>query len=75
MCNCFVAGICTASKIFTNVSIGTPGSRNDCRALAFSSLYRKLMANGHKSVFYEDNYHLVGDKAYPNRSWLLAPYK
>lgn len=68
-------GVCTATKIFTNVSVGTPGSRNDCRALAFSSLYRKVTTEGHRSLFYDDNYHLVGDKAYPNRSWLLAPFK
>ncbi|KAE8751390.1 hypothetical protein FOCC_FOCC001963 [Frankliniella occidentalis] len=68
-------GVCTATKKITNVSIGTPGPRNDCRASAFSSLYRKVTTEGHRSLFYDDNYHLVGDKAYPNRSWLLAPFK
>lgn len=68
-------GICSATKVFTNVSIGTPGSRNDNRALSFSSVYRNLMANGHRGLLYEDRYHLIGDKAYPNRSWMMSPYK
>ena len=29
----YTSGICSATKIFINVSISTPGSRNDCRAL------------------------------------------
>jgi len=69
------SGICTATKFFTNVSVGTPGSRNDNRALEFSSFHRKLRQNGPLSLFNENSYHLVGDKAYPNRSWLMAPYK
>ncbi|KAJ1519237.1 hypothetical protein ONE63_011606 [Megalurothrips usitatus] len=68
-------GICTASKIFTNVSIGTPGSRNDNRALALSSIFKQISLKSRTSVFYEDRFHLVGDKAYPNRCWLLAPFK
>lgn len=68
-------GICTATKIFTNVSIGTPGSRHDCRAMALSSVYQKIVNEGPKSVTYEDRYHLIGDKAYPNRCWLMAPFK
>lgn len=68
-------GICTATKIFTNVSIGTPGSRHDCTAMALSSIHRKIVSEGPKSVIYEDRFHLIGDKAYPNRCWLMAPYK
>ena len=70
-----VSAQCTASKIFTNVSIGTPGSRNDNRALALSSIFKQISHSGRTSVFYEDRFHLVGDKAYPNRCWLLAPFK
>ncbi|XP_039309060.1 putative nuclease HARBI1 [Solenopsis invicta] len=68
-------GICTATKIFTNVSIGTPGSRNDCRVLRPSIFYKKVIEEGPESLFYIPNNHLVGDKAYPNRTWLMTPYK
>jgi len=69
------AGICTATKIFINVSIGIPGSRNDCHALKYSTFYKKVTQEGSESLFYNSNNHLVGDKAYPNRTWLMAPYK
>ncbi|KAJ1519059.1 hypothetical protein ONE63_011302 [Megalurothrips usitatus] len=68
-------GICTATKLFTNVSIGTPGSWNDCRALRYSSFYQRVIQEGPDSLFFNANNHLVGDKAYPNRIWLLTPYK
>lgn len=68
-------GICTAKKFFTNVSIGVPGSRNDNRALSFSAFHEKLMQEGPNSQFYNDFNHLIGDKAYPCRTWLMSPYK
>ncbi|XP_032690741.1 putative nuclease HARBI1 isoform X1 [Odontomachus brunneus] len=68
-------GICTAKKIFTNVSIGTLGSYNDCRALRYSTFYKKVTQQGSESLFYNPNNYLIGDKAYPNRTWLMAPYK
>ncbi|GAB1867686.1 Nuclease harbi1 [Camponotus japonicus] len=68
-------GICTATKIFINVSIGTPGSCNDARVLKYSSVYRTIMRDGVESMFFNENYHLIGDKAYPNRIWCMAPFK
>lgn len=26
-------------------------------------------------MFFNENYHLIGDKAYPNRIWCMAPFK
>lgn len=71
----YFVGICTATKIFTNVSIGTPGSCNDARVLKYSSVYRTIMRDGVESMFFNENYHLIGDKAYPNRIWCMAPFK
>ncbi|XP_018402043.1 PREDICTED: putative nuclease HARBI1 [Cyphomyrmex costatus] len=33
------------------------------------------MQEGPESLFYNPYNHLVGDKAYPNRTWVMVPYK
>ncbi|XP_029162097.1 putative nuclease HARBI1 [Nylanderia fulva] len=71
----FMKRICTATKIFTNVSIGTSGSRNDAHVMKYSSVYRTIMRDEMESMFFNSNYHLIGDKAYPNRMWCMAPFK
>lgn len=67
-------GICTADNIFTNVYVGHPGSANDCRVLSNSNLYNKIEANGYSQYFSSDQ-HLLGDKIYPIKEWLLPPFK
>lgn len=66
--------ICTADYLFTNVYVDFPGSANDCRVLTNSSLYMKIEANGY-SQYFSSNQHLLGDKIYPIKEWLLPPFK
>lgn len=69
-------GICTAKKIFTNVSIGTPGRRHDVTALRNSMFWTKLTEEGVNSLFYdEQQLHLVGDSGYMCRTWCLTPFE
>jgi len=67
-------GICTADCLFTNVYVGHPGSANDCRVLTNSRLYVQIEANGYSQYFSSDQ-HLLGDKIYPIKEWLLPPFK
>lgn len=67
--------ICTSSKLFTDVCVGVPGRRADAAVLKFSHLYQACKENGTLSKFYNPNYHLIGDSAYPSFTWLLPPIK
>ncbi|KAF2887247.1 hypothetical protein ILUMI_18926, partial [Ignelater luminosus] len=58
-------GIVTPNKIFTNVMIGYPGSAHDSRVFKNSKIYLDVQ---------EHAYHLIGDKAYPLKRWILTPY-
>lgn len=68
-------GICTSNKIFTNVNVGYPGRLHDARVFVNSQLYQKIDEEGQEALFYSNKYHLLGDSAYPNLSWLIAPFK
>ncbi|KAL5246059.1 hypothetical protein ACI65C_013467 [Semiaphis heraclei] len=69
-----VQAVCTEGKIFTNISVGFPGRIHDARVMVNSELYKQVSENGPSSLFY-DKYHLLGDTAYPNREWLITPFK
>lgn len=68
-------GICTANKILTNVYLGSSGRSHDARALSRSQIGMSVARFGPCSVSYKPEYHLIGDSAYPLRSWLVVPYK
>ncbi|KAG5898226.1 hypothetical protein JTB14_005602 [Gonioctena quinquepunctata] len=69
-------GIVTSNKIFTNINVGFPGSAHDSRVLKNSNEYVDIMTNNKlKKYFKSEEFHLVGDKAYPLLSWLMTPYK
>ncbi|XP_031350018.1 protein ANTAGONIST OF LIKE HETEROCHROMATIN PROTEIN 1-like isoform X2 [Photinus pyralis] len=66
-------GVCISSRLFTNISVGYPGSVHDARILRESDL-GKICETNCFNLFY-GRYHLVGDSAYPLRSWLITPYR
>jgi hypothetical protein len=70
--NCM--GICTANKIFTYVFVGYPGSVHDSRVFSNSSLVQHIEQFGKHKYFPMEEYHLIGDSAFPLRSWLITPY-
>ncbi|KAJ8913572.1 hypothetical protein NQ315_013977 [Exocentrus adspersus] len=65
--------ICSASKIFTNIFVGFPGSANDARVFKNCTLYKDIQQNG-EAKFLGEEYHLIGDSAYILLSWLMKPY-
>lgn len=68
-------GVCTANKLFTDISVGVPGRRNDAAVLRFSKLYKSCRDNLAHRFFPTPDFHIIGDSAYPSLSWLLSPYK
>lgn len=61
-------GVCREDLRFTQVLAGWPGSCHDARVLRNSYLWENgihLCGNGH----------LLGDGAYPLRTWLITPYR
>ena len=53
---------------FTNIFVCFPGRVHDSRVLSNSPLFE----NGHELCH---PYHLLGDSAYPNISWILTPFR
>lgn len=64
--------VCDARKKFLDVFCGWPGSSNDARMWANSPLAKYL---GNEPCPLPENYHLLGDSAYPLETYLLCPYK
>ncbi|KAJ8930632.1 hypothetical protein NQ314_016547 [Rhamnusium bicolor] len=69
--------IATKEKIITNImNVGFPGSVHDSRVFKNSLIYTDIKENNNKTKYFTTNeYHLVGDKAYPLLTWLMTPYK
>ena len=59
---------------FTSVDVGHPGKDHDARVFRASDLW---FESGERveSLFASPEYHLVGDAAYPMKSYLLKPYR
>ena len=60
--------MCREDLSFTNIFVGFPGRVHDSRVLSNSPLFD----NGHEVCH---PYHLLGDSAYPNISWILTPFR
>ncbi|XP_044271803.1 putative nuclease HARBI1 [Tribolium madens] len=69
-----VQAVATSTRLFTNISVGYLGSLHDARILKESDL-GQTMYNRTANLFYNENYHLVGDSAYPCKMWLMTPYR
>ncbi|KAG5893979.1 hypothetical protein JTB14_006582 [Gonioctena quinquepunctata] len=68
-------GIVISHKIFTNIMVGFPGSAHDSRVLNNSGIFIDIEQNGqYRKYFPLDDYHIVGDSAYPLKKWLMKPY-
>ncbi|XP_018566332.1 putative nuclease HARBI1 [Anoplophora glabripennis] len=67
-------GISSSSRIFINIFVGFPGSVHDARVLNESGLIRRIQEMGPSKYFF-NKYHLLGDSAYPCKSWLMTPYR
>ena len=57
---------------FTDVFCGYPGSVHDARAFRNSPFFQDTEAN--PGMLFQRNTHLLGDSAYPLKSWVLTPF-
>ena len=74
-------GVCDNSGLFWNVDIGFPGKAHDSRVLSNSTLFDQA-ENGQLFPPVTQNIHgrdilyvLVGDAAYPLKTWLMKPFR
>ena len=63
-----------SDRKFSYIFTGYPGSIHGSYIFQRFSLYKQLERNCIKS-FDPQRYHLIGDSAFPSKSWLLPPYK
>ena len=61
--------VCDERMIFRDIVVGWPGSVYEARVMRTSSLY----ATADEKC--TPDFHLLGDSAYPLKTWLLTPYK
>ena len=76
-----VQGIVDASGLYLSVATGFPGSLHDARMLRLTDVY---WAAEDENILMEPTFDLggtvvrpliVGDTAYPNKTWLIRPFK
>ncbi|KAJ8909426.1 hypothetical protein NQ315_003478 [Exocentrus adspersus] len=61
--------ICDANKLFLDVFTGTPSKIHDARVYTLSFVSEKI------PQICGDQFHLLGDSAYPLRKFLITPYR
>ncbi|CAC5372738.1 unnamed protein product [Mytilus coruscus] len=66
--------VCNNRGLFTDCFAGVPGSRHDAHVFRQSGIYKAINENK-RQYFPSEQFHLVGDSAYPVMSWLLVPFK
>lgn len=62
-------GICDHKNRFLDVFTGISGKIHDAQVLALSDINEKL------PYIHEKKYHILSDRAYTIRPWLLIPYR
>lgn len=65
-----VQGICDADMVFTDIYCGWPGSTHDSRMWQESPIYNRL-----KNHPVSQEFHLLGDTAYPLDTFIMVPFK
>ena len=65
--------ICDMDMQFTDVFCGYPGSVHDARVFRNSPFFQDAEAN--PDLLFPRNTHLLGDSAYPLKSWVLTPFR
>ncbi|KAG5863816.1 hypothetical protein JTB14_009371 [Gonioctena quinquepunctata] len=55
--------------------VGFPGSAHDSRVFQNSKIFIDVEDNGMIHKYFFEDYHLVGDKSYPLRKWIMTSYK
>jgi hypothetical protein len=66
-------GVCDADRFFTDVYCAYPGSVHDARVLRNSPLYQD--AQRLESVMFPESTYIIGDAAYPLKTWLVTGFK
>lgn len=64
-------GMCDDKMRFTDVFIGAPGRMHDAKIFRSSPIFQKLP----DPSFLPPKYHIMGDNAYPNSSFLITPFR
>lgn len=67
-----IQAVCDSSTKFIDVEVGWPGKSHDGRAFKNSKIYSRL-ENDSRTI--GDDFFLIGDSAYPNKRFILTPYK
>ena len=66
-----IQAICDYKGLFLDVFVGWPGKSHDARTFRNSPIHEKLNESG--SI--PPDCFLLGDSAYPLKTWLMTPYK
>ncbi|KAK9728826.1 DDE superfamily endonuclease [Popillia japonica] len=65
-----IQAACTTERIFTHISVGYPGAIHDARESSIGQITR----DNADTLFYT-RFHLVGDSAYPCKTWFMSPFR
>lgn len=66
-------GVCDPDRFFTDVYCAYPGSVHDARVLRNSPLYQD--AERQESEMFPGGAYIIGDAAYPLKTWLITGFK
>ena len=75
-----IQGLVDANYLFLDVCVGWAGSIHDARVVAHSALYKGIECNHilpNKTEYISSVHvplYMIGDSAYPLKSWLMKPF-
>ncbi len=72
-CISFVSAHCFEDLTITSIDVGQPGKANDAMVFKMSNLW--VPSGGHVDhIVSNPDFHLLGDGAYPSKSYVLKPF-